>query len=119
MAAVNIVKGSGSAWPSRVSTVNITVKDYSGKVLADIDKNLQRIIKESLDVLEKNIKVETPVDTGRLQASITTDANRVYTDSTEYASYVEYGTSKQSPAAYMRRGLQISIEEINNIVKSL
>jgi HK97 gp10 family phage protein len=43
----------------------------------------------------------SPVDTGTLQASITADADRVYTD-VAYAPFVEYGTSDTPAQPFMR-----------------
>ena len=98
--------------------VQITVKDYSKKIIQELKDKLEEKKKESLEIISNNIKEVTPVDTGRLVNSIQTDENSVFTE-VEYAHWVEYGTSKQAPAAMFRRGLEASIDEINKLIQDI
>ena len=74
-----------------------------GATLA-LDKDLKKIAA----LTETAIKNRTPVDTGRLRNSMTARRNgfldyEVRT-AVKYAPFVEFGTSRQSPQAPMRKG---------------
>lgn len=51
--------------------------------------------------VEEGAKQRVPVVTGTLQDSIHAEADRVAVDA-PYASYVEFGTSRQAAEAYLR-----------------
>lgn len=63
---------------------------------------------------------ETPAyQWGRLDAGLVTDANSnraVVTSYAPYSAYLEYGTSKISPRAFMRPSLVLKYEEIISTV---
>ena len=62
-----------------------------------------------------------PVDTGRLQASIASsasDSGAVISANTEYAAYVEFGTSKMAAQPYLVPALLNSAGEIAQIIAS-
>ena len=61
------------------------------------------------------IKMVTPVDTGRLRDSIYAeqDAQGIkLIANTNYASFVEYGTSKQQAQPFMRTGIKLGMSDV-------
>jgi len=78
--------------------------------------HLRKAFTESIADFEKQVKIRTPVDTGRLRNSIHVES--VNTDGevwegivgtdVEYAPFVEYGTSKMAPRAMFRHGKGIA-----------
>ena len=75
------------------------------KITKALDEDIKKIAVEA----ETDIKKKTPVDTGRLKASITarkTDFLKaeVFTN-VSYASPVEFGTTRMSPRAMFRKGI--------------
>jgi HK97 gp10 family phage protein len=93
--------------------------------VANILYKLGLMEKAALDKLGStgvnNIKKETPVDTGELQAAntYTVDGKIVtFRNGKEYAAYVEYGTIFQSSNPFMRRGINNSRREFINIIVS-
>ncbi len=70
----------------------------------DIDDIVERELTESAHNIEEQAKNITPVDTGRLRASITADVKgleaNIGTD-VYYASYVHDGTSEIEPQPFL------------------
>ncbi|MCK9629019.1 MAG: HK97 gp10 family phage protein [Bacteroidales bacterium] len=66
------------------------------------------------------IKDRTPVQTGRLRASIRhfmqNLAGWVVTD-VHYAGYVEFGTAKMAPRGYFKRGIDAAMPRIQELWK--
>jgi HK97 gp10 family phage protein len=71
----------------------------------------------SMDV-EKNAKINAPVKTGALRDSIKTKmkingmSSRIGSD-LDYALYVEVGTKKMSPRAYLRKALNRALNNFS------
>lgn len=108
------------------------------KGMDDLVKQLEAI--ENADyvpALEKGVKQEifpemqrlTPVDEGELKASeeVRRQGNTVVLYAgTDHATFVEFGTSRQSPQPYMRPAidtksedaLKVAAEEVNKIMES-
>lgn len=95
-----------------------TIKKKSGSVSVAVQK--------SLAVLDRNIKVMTPVRHGTLRRSITQrllspTEGEIFTaplvDGQEinYAIYVEFGTRYMAPRAMFRKGVAMSEERIKAI----
>ncbi len=101
----------------------VNVKYTSGvdKFLSQFKKNKHNSLTKIGLIGVANIKSETPVDTGLLKDS---NDYRVVNDdveffnNTNYASYVEYGTYKQSANPYTRRGINKSIPAFKSILQS-
>lgn len=76
-------------------------------------------------VSNPNSKYGVPVRTGALRASIRKEVRRgrfsaigrVTTDK-EYAKFIEYGTSKMAPRAFMRPALDLNKQKIKKIFES-
>lgn len=86
---------------------------------ARINKALQTIIKKSALLIERESKKKTPVDTGRLRASIFTSIfsrRAIVQPKTNYAIYVHEGTRYMRARPFMEHGLKNARAEINRIV---
>ena len=78
--------------------MNFSFRDF------DIDDLVERELANTASAIEEQAKSITPVDTGRLRASITADVKgleaNIGTD-VEYASYVHDGTSEMAPQPFL------------------
>lgn len=99
----------------------------------EMKSNREAVIKAiEADIVEKlhlcavplirTIKSDTPVDTGRLQRSVSAEVDSSESKLTvgspvHYAGYVEGGTSKMSANPYLRRGLMKSLSSIKRIFR--
>lgn len=105
-----------------------TVKfdNHTDEALTGIDRNTSVAVQKSLAVMERNIKVNTPIRHGTLARSITQKMNSPYEgevftqpvmDGLEvnYAKFVEYGTRHMAPRAMFRKGVAQSEARIQDI----
>ena len=86
------------------------------KYQENVLERLQKDIEKAALTLEKNAKENCPVDTGRLRASITTEVGNLEAEvgtNVEYATSVEFGTSKQKAQPFMRPALDKAITQLN------
>lgn len=116
--------------------VFVNFKDYVKDRETDIASVIDRSVGKALLVMERNIKVNTPIRTGTLARSITSKKTgfgqgEVSTSAVaggkemNYAVFVEYGTQHMAPRAMFRKGVaqsedritQIFAEEAKNAVK--
>lgn len=103
----------------KVKDTNNTTEFYAN-LYAGIDDGLNK----SASLLRRQIRDITPVRTGALKKSMSTERvsgtqSQVATE-LEYAPYVELGTVKMAPRAMMRTGFDSNIEAIfNEFVKSI
>lgn len=106
---------------------------YSGGVVEDV----QRATAHAAIEVQKEARIMTPVDTGRLRASITVQrvgnsvsAFRSLTGrsamityqvgtNVEYAKPVEFGTQRQRPQPYLRPAYNIVIPEYKAALKRI
>jgi HK97 gp10 family phage protein len=97
----------------------IKLKDNSKRVLTNLDKEMDKKIKDSLQVLLNDIQAKTPVDTGKFRDSIKISQNKkegsVSTD-VNYAKFVEFGTKDTQPAAMFRKGMATAKNKIKSIM---
>lgn len=84
--------------------------------------NAKEIVTIGAALFERQAKAITPVDTGRLRASIHTDvqgnssqAEGSTGTNVEYAPYVEFGTSKAKAQPYLRPAARIVKPKIDRI----
>lgn len=99
-------------------------KDFSPEALVAVDNQLEAALAESVLTMEGNCKILTPVDTGRLRASISSRSFLLTGDkkgeavcgtNVEYAQHVEYGTKYQPAQPYMRPGAEMSKYDIEAV----
>lgn len=101
-------------------------KNYAKDRETDIANVIERSVGKALLVMERNIKVNTPIRSGTLARSITSKKTgfgkgEVYTASVDggkeinYAVFVEYGTQHMAPRAMFRKGVAQSEEKISQI----
>lgn len=108
------------------ATVSYT--DHTPEVNSALAEAIRRAVGRSILVMERNIKVFTPVVTGHLRRSIyskqvSPSEGEVRTAAVEggkeidYAVYVEYGTRHMAPRAMFRKGAQASDQQIKAIFR--
>ena len=105
--------------------------------LSNLDVKLKRALEEALEEIAEKIRDDAknfvPVDTGSLkksirvekegdlQVSVVAGGGGVINPRTgrevDYASFVEFGTSRMSPQPYMQPALEKNRDEILRIVK--
>ena len=84
--------------------VNITYDNGLAEIAQRIEGSISEIIAAGADAVCDNAKSICPVDTGALRdsISITTVGNRAeISANTDYAAYVEFGTSQMAPQPYL------------------
>lgn len=99
--------------------------DWADLLDEKIEEQVHKSLLKSAYKVESKAKSLTPVDTGRLRSSITTDDNstegsieiEIGTD-VEYAPYVEYGTTKQAEQPFLNPALNSEIPKILTEVSS-
>lgn len=95
---------------------------FEGQAAAFVERSVNRATK----VMERNVKVNTPVQEGHLRRSIRSRmtgqfSGEVYNEAVEggktinYAAFVEYGTAHMAPRAMFRKGVAQSEEQIKAI----
>lgn len=92
-----------------------------------VEKDVSKLIKNTLHNIERDAKKSCPVDTGRLRGSITTNIISTYSGevetNVEYAKYVEYGTRYQSAQPYFEPAVEKNEdkfnEELDKIIEEL
>lgn len=106
--------------------VKVLFKNHRLERENDILQFINRAVNKSLNVLDLNIKINTPVQHGNLRRSITTKmtgvgSGEVFTAPLEggkeidYAVHVEYGTKYMAPRAMFRKGVAQSEDKIKQI----
>ena len=101
-------------------TTQLTLKDHSREVLAQLDKAEEKVL-EMIGILVEGEAVENcPVDTGNLMLSITHERQgkwEVIGTPVEYSEAVELGTSRQKAQPYLRPAVEENLDVIKKIVK--
>lgn len=85
-------------------SVSITYDNSLEEIAQRIEGSLGEIIAAGADAVCESAKSMCPVDTGALRSSISvsTDGNRAeISANTDYAAYVEFGTSQMAPQPYL------------------
>lgn len=90
----------------------------TAKVMAEVMALSRAKLEAAGIVVTNEAKRRSPVDTGRLRASLTHDAGvdsvRIGTN-VEYGPHLELGTSKQAAQPYLVPGLLASKEQLRDI----
>ena len=92
-----------------------------------VEKDVSKLIKNTLHNIERDAKKSCPVDTGRLRGSITTNIISTYSGevgtNVEYDGWVEYGTRYQSAQPYFEPAVEKNEdkfnEELDKIIEEL
>lgn len=96
------------------------VQDAFRDVKASLRIAIVKALRRGALIVEGEAKRLCPVDTGRLQGSITSDMVNDHTiavgTNVEYASYVEYGTRYQSAQPYLRPARDSREQEVREAV---
>lgn len=88
-----------------------------------VKKNIKSSLKSCAYAVERDAKKATPVDTGRLRGSITSDVSNIdeyeceVGTNVEYASYVEYGTYKMAARPFLRPAYNTNIKKLTENLK--
>ncbi len=90
---------------------------------ATVEKDVSKLIKNTLHNIERDAKKQCPVDTGRLRGSITTNIISTYSGevgtNVEYAEYVEYGTRYQSAQPYFEPAVEKNEDKFNDALDEI
>lgn len=96
-----------------------SLTNYLKDLVDDVPTCIEEIVKETAFNVEREAKKNAPVDTGRLRGSITTKLDKLEAEvgtNVKYASFVEYGTSRQAAKPFMSTA-RISVEnDLDKIV---
>lgn len=88
-----------------------------------VEKDVSKLVKDTLYNIEKDAKQKCPVDTGRLRGSITTNIISAYSGevgtNVEYAEYVEYGTRYQSAQPYFEPAVEKNEDKFNDALDEI
>lgn len=106
--------------------ITVSFNKLSGKIEKGVGRFVDRAVQKSVKVMERNVKVNTPVKDGHLRRSIRSrktgfGQGEVYNEAVEggreihYAIYQEYGTKHIAPRAMFRKGVAQSEKKIKEI----
>lgn len=90
------------------TNISVDITDFLnslGSYKEEVEKGLEKVVTYHARQIERNAKINCPVDTGRLRTSISIEfgtLQAIIGTNVEYAPYVEYGTSKQSGKPFLR-----------------
>lgn len=101
-------------------TIEAKIKDK--EVLAQLDSLIEQKLKEACVLVQDTAKVNCPVDTGRLQGSITYQVDGkegIVGSNVEYAPYVEGGTSRMAARHFLQDAGDSNREKIINLFKGM
>jgi len=82
---------------------------------------LGTILSKAAFLIEGKAKQFSPVDTGRLRASIFSFARSLYSEvstNTDYAIYVHEGTKFMRARPFMRLGAEAAADDINDVAEN-
>lgn len=90
---------------------------------ATVEKDVSKLVKDTLYNIERDAKKKCPVDTGRLRGSITTNIISTYSGevgtNVEYAEYVEYGTRYQSAQPYFEPAVETNEDKFDDVLDEI
>lgn len=104
--------------------MSVDIKVDDSAVLAALDNlksaDVYSAIRDGALLVERDAKLNCPVDTGNLRASIQTEMNETADEyiaevgtNVEYAGYVEYGTKKMDARPFLIPAFESNKESIS------
>lgn len=94
---------------------------FLGQMPERLQGAIDRILKKAGALIEREAKIVTPVDTGRLRASIHTVNEHLRSEvgtNVKYAVYVHEGTQYMAPRPFMLAGVENAKSDIEDITNS-
>jgi HK97 gp10 family phage protein len=96
--------------------IKIEVKtNLAGSLAANLQRELDRAVRETAFAIEAEAKQRAPVDTGALRASIQAGADHVAVGM-EYGPHVEFGTVEQSAQPFLTPAVEAQREHFEQRV---
>lgn len=100
--------------------MDVTITSNADAFRGELEKVVPRILESWGIVAEGYAKINCPVDTGRLRNSITHERNDAegqvqIGSNVEYATFVEYGTSRMKAQPFLEPAILDNIEEYYDI----
>ena len=90
---------------------------------ATVEKDVSKLVKDTLYNIERDAKRDCPVDTGRLRGSITTNIISTYSGevgtNVEYADYVNSGTRYQEAQPYFDSAVEKNEEKFDDALDEI
>lgn len=90
---------------------------------ATVEKDVSKLVKDTLYNIERDAKKQCPVDTGRLRGSITTNIISTYSGevgtNVEYADYVNSGTRYQEAQPYFDSAVKKNEDKFNDALDEI
>lgn len=102
--------------------VDIEVKIKDKEVLKQLDSLIEQKLREACVLVQDDAKINCPVDTGRLQGSISYSVDGkegIVGSNVEYAPYVEAGTYKMPGRHFLQNAGDSNREKIINLFRGL
>lgn len=93
-----------------------------GRASASVVARSSAAIARTAYAIERDAKINAPVDTGTLRSSISTTARGLYAEvgpTVDYALYVEEGTSTQAPQPFMGPAAEKNTAELTQAIESI
>ncbi len=95
--------------------VSVTYDGGFSALSKRIEENIEAIVAAGAEAVAQSARDMCPVDTGKLQSSINVSTNASSAEisaDTDYAAYVEFGTSKMAAQPYLVPSLLLNTEAI-------
>jgi HK97 gp10 family phage protein len=103
---------------------SVKMTSYKAERLKEISTQLKQGMTKACLLVERDAKINAPVDTGRLRASITNRLDiednllvGIIGTNVSYASFQEFGTSKMAAYPFLFPALESNKEKIKNLLK--
>lgn len=103
---------------------SVKLTSYKAERLKEISEQLKRGMTKACLLVERDAKINAPVDTGRLRASITNrldiEENHlvgIVGTNVDYASFQEFGTSKMAAHPFLFPALESNRNKIKDLLK--
>ena len=102
--------------------MSFRIKDNTDDILRDVNRKKEAFVFAGGLIANGEMKRRTPVDTGQLRGSITTETgtemNKAHSDTgptADYAEFPEFGTVYQAAQPYAEPGWQAALPKIERL----